>query len=77
VVALAAARNPTNANTVIGMTVAAGSLGCIISPPIMGRLLGSLDPALAMSLAALPLLLGALIILVRPYSVAVELRTEA
>ena len=76
VVALAAARNPTNANTVIGMTVAAGSLGCIISPPIMGRLLGSLDPALAMSLAALPLLLGALIILVRPYSVAVELRTE-
>ncbi len=77
VVALAATRNPSNPSTVIGLTVAAGSLGSILSPPIMGRLLDSLNPALAMSLAALPLLLGGLIMLVRPHAITGKLRMEA
>jgi MFS family permease len=74
-VALAAARNPVNTNTVIGMTVAAGSIGCILSPLIMGHLIGSLNPGVAMSLAAFPLSFGALTIVLGPRTSVQEFKT--
>jgi MFS family permease len=58
IVAKAARDNPDRASTVVGITVAAGSLGCIIAPPVMGYLFVVAPPALAMAAPAIPLLAG-------------------
>jgi fucose permease len=58
IVAKTARDNADRASTVVGITVAAGSLGCIVAPPIMGLLFGAIPPSLAMVAPALPLLLG-------------------
>jgi len=58
IVAKAARDNVERASTVVGITVAAGSLGCIVAPPIMGLLFGVVPPSLAMAAPAIPLLAG-------------------
>jgi fucose permease len=58
IVAKAARDNADRASTVVGITVAAGSLGCIVAPPVMGLLFRSAPPALAMAAPAIPLLVG-------------------
>jgi MFS family permease len=58
IVAKAARDNSDRASTVVGITVAAGSLGCIVAPPVMGYLFVVAPPALAMAAPAIPLLLG-------------------
>jgi hypothetical protein len=58
IVAKAARDNAERASTVVGITVAAGSLGCIVAPPIMGLLFGVVPPSLAMAAPAIPLLAG-------------------
>jgi len=65
IVALAATRHPTNASTVVGVTVAAGALGCIFSPLLMGRLYGVIGPASAMAWLGLPLIAGGLLVIAR------------
>lgn len=66
VVALTAARHRAVSSTVVGVTVAVGSLGCVIAPPIMGLLFQVADPSLVMALPAIPLLLGGLLALQVP-----------
>jgi len=58
IVAKAARDNAERASTVVGITVAAGSLGCIVAPPVMGLLFGAVPPSLAMAAPAIPLLAG-------------------
>jgi fucose permease len=58
IVAKAARDNADRASAVVGITVAAGSLGCIVAPPVMGLLFGSIPPSLAMAAPAIPLLAG-------------------
>ena len=62
-VALAGARHRRRASTVVGVTVAIGALGCVVAPPLMGALFQFANPALAMAMPALPLLIGALLVL--------------
>jgi fucose permease len=57
-VAKAARDNADRGSTVVGITVAAGSLGCIVAPPVMGLLFGAVPPSLAMAAPAIPLLAG-------------------
>jgi fucose permease len=57
-IAKTARDNAERASTVVGITVAAGSLGCIVAPPVMGLLFGALPPAVAMAVPAVPLLAG-------------------
>jgi predicted MFS family arabinose efflux permease len=59
IIAKTARDNADRASTVVGITVAAGSLGCIVAPPVMGLLFGSVPPTLAMAAPALPLMAGA------------------
>jgi FHS family glucose/mannose:H+ symporter-like MFS transporter len=59
IVSKTARDNADRASTVVGITVAAGSLGCIVAPPVMGLMFGSVPPTLAMAAPALPLLVGA------------------
>jgi AAHS family benzoate transporter-like MFS transporter len=58
IVAKTARDNAERASTVVGITVAAGSLGCIVAPPVMGLLFGALPPVVAMAAPAIPLLAG-------------------
>jgi MFS transporter, FHS family, glucose/mannose:H+ symporter len=58
IVAKTARDNSERASTVVGITVAAGSLGCIVAPPVMGLLFGAIPPAMAMAAPAIPLLAG-------------------
>jgi fucose permease len=58
IVAKAARDNADRASTVVGITVAAGSLGCIVAPPVMGLLFGSAPATIAMAAPAVPLLAG-------------------
>ena len=62
-IALTAAGHRHRASTVVGVTVAVGSLGCIVGPPIMGFLFQVANPALVMCLPAIPLLGGGLVVL--------------
>jgi fucose permease len=58
IVAKTARDNAERASTVVGITVAAGSLGCIVAPPVMGLLFGVISPVVAMAAPAIPLLAG-------------------
>jgi fucose permease len=58
IVAKVARDNAGRASTVVGITVAAGSLGCIVAPPVMGLLFETAPAALAMAAPAIPLLIG-------------------
>jgi fucose permease len=58
IIAKTAHDNASRASAVVGITVAAGSLGCIVAPPIMGLLFGAVPPSLAMAAPAIPLLAG-------------------
>jgi fucose permease len=58
IVAKVARDNAGRASTVVGITVAAGSLGCIVAPPVMGLLFEAAPAALAMAAPAIPLLMG-------------------
>jgi hypothetical protein len=51
----------------VGITVAAGSLGCIVAPPVMGLLFDLVPPALAMAAPAVPLLAGGLLAAAAPH----------
>jgi fucose permease len=61
IVATTTRANTGQASAVVGITVAAGSLGCIVAPPFMGALFGLIPPALAMAAPAVPLLVGGLL----------------
>jgi fucose permease len=65
-VALAGTRHRKRGSAVVGATVAIGALGCVVSPPVMGISFQFLDPRLVMAFPAVPLLLGALLILPVP-----------
>ena len=58
IMATTAHENAGRASAVVGITVAAGAVGCILAPPIMGLLFGLIPPALAMAAPAIPLLAG-------------------
>ena len=45
----------------LGITVAAGAVGCILAPPIIGLLFDLIPPALAMAAPAVPLLAGGML----------------
>jgi len=70
-VALTAVENRDVSSTAVGVTVAFGAVGCIVSPLVMGRLFGLVPPAVAMVAPALPLIAGALLALPRPVRVPV------
>jgi MFS family permease len=61
IVAVASERVAGHSGTVVGLTVAAGSLGCVAAPPLMALGLARLPPAAVFPVAALPLVAGALI----------------
>ena len=66
IVATTARANAGRASAVVGITVAAGSVGCIVAPPIMGLLFDLVPPALAMAAPAVPLLAGGLLAAAAP-----------
>jgi len=66
IVATTTRANTGQASAVVGITVAAGSLGCIVAPPFMGALFGLILPALAMAAPAVPLLVGGLLAAAAP-----------
>ena len=66
-VALTASRHTGEyANTVVGATVAVGALGCILAPPVMGGLFQVVNPAIAMAMTSIPLLVGGALALRAP-----------
>lgn len=68
IVAKAARDHPGRASSVVGIIVAAGSVGCIVAPPIMALLFDLIPPALAMAAPAVPLLVGAMLAAAAPRS---------
>lgn len=62
IIALTTTLNPRYSGTVVGITVACGSLACVLAPPIVGGLLITLHPPLAIALLALPLMIGAVLL---------------
>jgi fucose permease len=66
IMATTARENVGRASAVVGITVAAGAVGCILAPPIMGLLFGLVAPALAMAAPAVPLLAGGLLAAAAP-----------
>ena len=66
IMATTARENAGRASAVVGITVAAGAVGCILAPPIMGLLFGLIPPALAMAAPAIPLLAGAMLAAAAP-----------
>ena len=66
IVATTARANAGRASAIVGITVAAGSVGCILAPPLMGLLFDRIPPALAMAAPAVPLLAGALLAAAAP-----------
>jgi fucose permease len=76
VIALTAAQHREFASTVVGVTVAIGSLGCVIAPPLMGLLFQVADPALVMAVPAVPLLLGGLLALQVPRKAGQDMRSS-
>jgi MFS family permease len=65
-VALASVRAGPHHDSLVGLTIAAGALGCIAAPPLMNRLLGGLPPRLVFAVMALPLALAAVLVLRLP-----------
>jgi len=61
-VGLASARHPDQSGTVVGIVVAAGSLGCVTAPPLMRWLL-ELNPRAAFGIAGIPLVITAALLL--------------
>jgi fucose permease len=59
IVGMATARNPENSGTASGLTISAGSVGCIIQPFILGPLLENNHHKAVFCLLALCLLLSA------------------
>ena len=66
IVATTARANAGRASAVVGITVAAGSVGCILAPPIMGLMFDLIPPALAMAAPAVPLLAGGMLAVAAP-----------
>ena len=66
IMATTARENAGRASAVVGITVAAGSVGCILAPPIMGLLFDLIPPALAMAAPAVPLLAGGMLAAAAP-----------
>ena len=66
IMATTARANAGRASAVVGITVAAGSVGCILAPPIMGLLFDLIPPALAMAAPAVPLLAGGMLAAAAP-----------
>jgi fucose permease len=66
IMATTARANASRASAVVGITVAAGSVGCIVAPPIMGLLFDLIPPALAMAAPAVPLLAGGMLAAAAP-----------
>ena len=66
IMATTARTNAGRASAVVGITVAAGSVGCILAPPIMGLLFDLMPPALAMAAPAVPLLAGGMLAAAAP-----------
>lgn len=58
VVAMASSRHPRHSGTVVGLTVAAGSLGVVAAPPFMNAIFALLPDRLAFPASATPLLLA-------------------
>lgn len=65
VVGLNVKRHPRYTGTVLGVTVAAGAVGCVAAPPILSALLAAGLTGGAFVLAALPLFVGAAVVLVQ------------
>ena len=66
IVATTARDNAGRASAVVGITVAAGAVGCIVAPPVMGLLFDLVPPALAMAAPAVPLLVGGMLAAAAP-----------
>jgi fucose permease len=66
IMATTARANASRASAVVGITVAAGSIGCILAPPIMGLLFDLIPPTLAMAAPAVPLLAGGVLAVAAP-----------
>lgn len=64
IVGMSASLNPGYSGTVLGITIAAGSLGCIVAPTFVNTLLAHLPPRTVFPVTALPLLLAAVMLLV-------------
>ena len=64
-VALAASRADGCGATVVGLTIAAGSLGCVASPPVMGLLLETLPPAWVFVVMSGSMFLAAVLVIAR------------
>lgn len=63
IVGMTASRNRGHSGTVIGVTVAVGSLGCVVGPIYMGIARQVMSPTAAFATASIPLLLAALLVL--------------
>jgi fucose permease len=63
IVGLAASRNPLYSGTAVGVTVAVGSLGVVAAPWVMNLLLLYVPVRLVFVLAAIPLILGVIVVL--------------
>jgi fucose permease len=63
IVGMASHRHPRHSGTVIGITIAAGSLGCVVAPLFMNALLAALPTNLVFVAAAVPLMLGAVLLI--------------
>ena len=63
IVGLSATRNPGYSGTVVGITVAAGAIGCITAPPILSYLFIYTSPTLAVASLSAPLILGAILVM--------------
>ena len=61
IVAMTASRNPHGTGVAVGVTVACGSLGCVVAPPLFGRLIAGAEPADAFVWMAAILFVGALL----------------
>ena len=59
----------------VGITVAAGAVGCIVAPPVMGLLFELIPPVLAMAAPAVPLLTGGMLAAVAAPSIVAKWRS--
>jgi fucose permease len=63
IVGLSASLNSGYSGTVLGVTIAAGSLGCVAAPTMLNTLFARVPPAAIFPITAVPLLLAALALL--------------
>ena len=59
IVAMASARAANHSGTLVGITIAAGSLGCVAAPPLMNLLMRVLPMPLVFVVMAVPLAVAA------------------